>query len=321
MQPTVAAPESVTWRIHLDRSMWVAGVRALMLQTLHPVAMQGVWQRSDFMSDPTGRLLRTAHFVAVTTYGSPREAEALGRRVREVHRRLRFTDPRTGRAHRVDEHDLLVWVHCAEVSSYLEVVHRAGLPITPREADRYLAEQARTAAYVGLEPHEVPRSTDQMRAYLAAVRPVLGVTPQARQAVRFLLWPRIPQRLAWLGPLKPLWFPLGAMSYQTLPRWARRAYGLLPEPPAGPAATTAGLRALRLALNAVPERFYNLLFDAETVASADRAKERLRRAGYRMEGGFRGLGPRKPLPRPRAGRRGVKPADGTGRGRRGGVAE
>ncbi|MFD3687751.1 oxygenase MpaB family protein [Nocardiopsis sp. NPDC058631] len=289
MQPTVAAPESVTWKIHLDRSMWVAGVRALMLQALHPVAMQGVWQRSDFRSDPTGRLLRTAHFVAVTTYGSLTEADTLGTHIRRVHRALSFTDPSTGRHHRVDQHDLLVWVHCAEVSSYLETAHRSGVPLTQQEADRYLDEQSHTATYVGLSRDDVPRSVADMRRYLAAVRPSLRVTPEARQAVRFLLWPRVPGHLAWLAPLKPLWFPVGALSYATLPAWARRAYGVLPQAPGGGALATTGLRGLRAGLELVPERYYNLIFDEATVRSADEARERLLAAGYEVENGFRAL--------------------------------
>lgn len=288
-QPTVAAPESVTWKVHLDRSMWVAGVRALMLQALHPVAMQGVWQRSDFLTDPTGRLLRTAHFVAVTTYGSPTEAEALGERIRRVHSALPFTDPRTGRHHRIDEHDLLVWVHCAEVSSYLETTMRAGVPLSPDECDRYLDEQSRSAGYVGLDRDDVPRSVDTMRRYLSGMRPQLHVTPEARRAVRFLLWPKVPEHLSWLEPLKPLWFPIGALAYNGLPAWARRAYGVLPEIPGGRTAGTEALRALRALLNRVPERYYNMLFDESTVRSAEEAKQRLVAAGYPAENGFRDL--------------------------------
>ncbi|CAM4316446.1 hypothetical protein GCM10009799_38630 [Nocardiopsis rhodophaea] len=292
MRPTVAPPESITWRIHLDRAMWVAGVRALMLQALHPVAMQGVWQRSDFTDDPTGRLLRTTHFVAVTTYGSPPEADALGERIRRVHARLSFTDPRTGRRHRVDERDLLVWVHCAEVVSYLEVVTRAGLPVAPAEADRYIAEQAHTATYVGLSPDEVPASLAEMRRYLAEVRPRLRVTPEAVQAVRFLLWPTVPDRLKALAALKPLWFPIGAMAYHTLPDWARRQYRVLPELPGGQTATTAGLAALRRTLNATPDSLYNRIFDEETLRSALAARERLAAAGYDVRDGL--VGVRKP---------------------------
>lgn len=289
MQPTVAPPESVTWRIHLDRSMWVAGVRALMLQALHPIAMQGVWQRSDFRSDPTGRLLRTAHFVAVTTYGSPDEADALGARIRRVHRALTFTDPGTGRRHRADQRDLLVWVHCAEVCSYLETTRRAGLRLSEEDMDRYLDEQSRTAGYVGLSRDDVPRDLAGMRRYLATVRPTLRVTPEARKVVRFLLWPDLPERLAWAAPLKPLWFPVGAMAYTTLPDWARRAYGVLPEPPGARAAATAGLRMLRSGLDRVPERYYNLLLDEATVRSAKDAERRLLEAGYRKRDTARAL--------------------------------
>ncbi|WP_017613478.1 oxygenase MpaB family protein [Nocardiopsis salina] len=289
MEPTAAAPESVTWKVHLDRSMWVAGVRALMLQALHPLAMRGVWQRSDFRDDPTGRLLRTAHFVAVTTYGSPDEARELGERVRRVHSALTFTDPDTGRIHRVDQHDLLVWVHCAEVSSYLETTVRAGLRLTPAERDRYIDEQSRTAEHVGLLRDDVPRDTASLRRYLAGARPQLRVTPEAARAVRFLLWPDVPDHLAALAPLQPLWFPIGALSYYTLPAWARHAYGTLPELPGAAAATTEGLRLLRGGLNRVPERFYNRIFDEATLRSADEAKKRLLEAGYEVENGFRAL--------------------------------
>ncbi|MBB4931577.1 uncharacterized protein (DUF2236 family) [Lipingzhangella halophila] len=299
MRPTVASPESVTWRVHLDRAMWVAGVRALMLQALHPVAMQGVWQRSDFMRDPLQRLLRIAHFIAVTTYGSPEEAEELGERVRTVHRSMSFTDPATGEAYRLDQPDLLVWVHCAEVVSYLEVVVRAGLPLSAADADRYLAEQAHTATYVGLRPDDVPRSVAEMRRYLAEVRPTLRVTPEATQAVRFLLWPAVPERLRRLAPLRPAWFPIAALAYHCLPGWARQQYAVLPEAPGTQAATTQALRAFRRTLNASPRHLYNRLFDEETVRSAEAARERLAAAGYDIRGGFprgRRVGDRTPDP-------------------------
>ncbi|WP_052809606.1 oxygenase MpaB family protein [Streptomonospora alba] len=298
MQPTVASPSGAVWRVQIDRAMWVAGVRALMLQALHPLAMQGVWQRSDFMEDPTGRLTRTADFVAATTYGSPQEAAELGRRVRAVHARLAFTDPATGRRHRVDEPELLLWVHCAEVVSYLEVVTRAGVRMNRRGADAYFAEQTRTAALVGLDPAEVPASVAQMRAYLARMRPRLAATPEAAAAVRFLLWPKAPERLKALAWLKPLWLPVGALSYYTLPDWARRAYGTLPEPPGTQAAVTAALRGVRAGLNAAPASLYLRLFDDATVERAHRARERLAAAGYDVRGGLAALTDPATWPRP-----------------------
>jgi uncharacterized protein (DUF2236 family) len=316
MRPTVALPGSPTWRVQLDRAMWVAGVRSLMLQALHPVAMQGVWQRSDFMDDPTGRLLRTADYVATTTYGSPEEADALGARVRAVHRRLVFTDPATGRRHRADDPDLLTWVHCAEAASYLEVVTRAGVRLSRADADRYLAERAAAARYVGLDLGGVPGSVGALRAYLARTRPLLAATPEACATVRFLLRPRVPDRLRRLAPLAPLWLPIGALAYHALPAWARRAYGILPEPPGTQTAVTAGLRAVRAALNAVPDPLYHRLFADATVRRAHRARARLRAAGYDVRGGLAGAAARAapptaaPLPAPRPAAAGAATLEG-----------
>lgn len=250
MEPGLAGPviqhgpETPTWRVHTDPAMWVAGVRALMLQALHPVAIHGVWQHSRFREDPLGRLWRTAGYIGIQTCGTPDEAAAAGRRLRAIHSRIRFTDPATGRLHRVDEADLLLWVHCAEVGSFLDVVTRAGLRLAPAEADRYVAEQRQVATYVGLSTRDVPGTVAEIRAYLAAVQPSLRATAEGRATCAFLLWPEVAGRLR---PLKPLWAPLGALAYGCLPRWARDGYGLLPEIPGQEHATTAALRAFRVA--------------------------------------------------------------------------
>lgn len=240
-------PETPTWRIHSDPGMWPAGARALMLQALHPVAIHGVWQNSAFREDPLGRLWRTASYIGVQTAGTPEQARAAGERVRRVHRAMRFTDPATGRLHRVDEPDLLLWVHCAEVGSFLEVVRRSGLRLTRAEADQYVREQRASSVYVGLEPRDVPGSVGALRDYFAEMRPRLKVTAEARAACVFLLWPSVRGSL---NLVKPAWFPIAALGYACLPRWAREAYGLLPELPG--AGVTAGLRAFRRAGLCVP---------------------------------------------------------------------
>ncbi|GLW07535.1 hypothetical protein Misp01_26650 [Microtetraspora sp. NBRC 13810] len=283
----VQPPRSVTFRVHIDRAMWVGGVRGLMLQALHPLAMRGVWQNSDFQDDPFGRLRRTADFVGRVTFGGPADADEIGRRVRDIHRRLRIKDPDTGRTHRVDDPELLLWVHCAEVSSYLEVARRGGLRLTDRQADRYFAEQRRSAAYVGLHAEDVPGSAAEMAAYFAEVRPRLRVTPEAAATVRFLLWPRLPARLRFLNPGKPLYFPFGALCYLTLPRWARDMYGVLPEIPS--AAVTAALKAWRLGLNALPEPLHDHAFMPATRAMLTASRERLAAAGYDTSKGLKGL--------------------------------
>ena len=283
----VQAPRSATWQVHLDRTMWVGGVRGLMLQALHPLAMLGVWQNSNFREDPFGRLRRTADFVGRTTFGSPAEADEIGGRVRAIHKRLRITDPLTGRTHRVDDPGLLLWVHCAEVSSYLDVARRGGLALTGRQADRYLREQRRSAAQVGLHPDDVPASCDEMNAYFKHVRAGLRVTDEAVSAVRFLLWPRLPPDLKRLSPGKPLYFPFGALCYYTLPGWARRMYGVLPEVPQ--VLVTGALKAFRLGMNSLPEPLHDRAFMPSTRNMLHAARDRLGAAGYDVSKGLKGL--------------------------------
>ncbi|MEU8361840.1 oxygenase MpaB family protein [Nonomuraea sp. NPDC048882] len=283
----VQPPQSATWQVHLDRSMWVAGVRGLMLQALHPLAMLGVWQNSNFQEDPFGRLRRTADFVGRVTFGSPEEADEIGRRVRSIHKVLRIHDPATGRTHRVDDPELLLWVHCAEVSSYLEVTRRGGLGLSERQADRYLREQRKSATYVGLHPEDVPGSCAEMDAYFKRVRPRLRVTPEAAATVRFLLWPRLPKELRLLSPGKPAYFPFGALCYYTLPGWARRMYGALPEVPR--ASVTAALAAFRLAANSLPEPVHDHAFMPATRDMLHASAARLGAAGYDVRKGLKGL--------------------------------
>ncbi|MCW2859729.1 MAG: hypothetical protein JWP48_1437 [Actinoallomurus sp.] len=287
MEATVQPPQSVTWQVHIDRSMWIGGVRGLMLQALHPIAMRGVWQNSTFQEDPIGRLQRTADFVGVVTWGSAEEADQLGRRVRAIHRALRISDPDTGRVHRVDDPELLLWVHCAEVSSYLEVARHAGLRLSDRQADRYLAEQRRSATYVGLHEEDVPGSLAEMRAFFAEARPRLKATPEACAAVRFLLWPKLPHQMRFLRPGKPAYVPLGALCYYSLPGWARRMYGILPEVPQP--AVTAALRSFRLAANSLPEVLHDKSFQPATRRMLAAARERLAADGYDVSHGLYGL--------------------------------
>ena len=287
MEATVQPPQSVSWQVHIDRSMWIGGVRSLMLQALHPIAMRGVWQNSTFQVDPIGRLQRTADFVGVVTWGTPEEAERLGRRVRAIHRALRINDPDTGRVHRVDDPELLLWVHCAEVNSYLEVARRSGLRLSDRQADRYLAEQRRSATYVGLHEEDVPGSRGEMEAFFAEMRPRLKVTPEARAAVRFLLWPKLPDDLRFLRPAKPAYVPVGALCYYSLPGWARRMYGILPEVPRP--AVTAALRSFRMAVNSLPEGVHDRSFQPATKRMLAGARERLAAEGYDLSRGLYGL--------------------------------
>jgi uncharacterized protein (DUF2236 family) len=237
-------PSSVSWQLHAEPAMWLAGIRSLYLQALHPRAVAGIIQNSDFRADPLGRLVRTANFVGAATYCPRDEVVRAAAKVREVHRSLRGVHD--GETFRIDEPDLLLWVHCAEVSSFLSVVRRAGFPLTAAHADQYLDEQRASAALVGLDPDEVPGSVTAMTGYLREVRPLLRRTPDTDLIYDFLHRPPVGGKLA-LGVR--LYEPVvGHLAYSLLPGWAVKLYGRRAYPAA---VSTAGMRALSETLRAV----------------------------------------------------------------------
>ncbi len=241
-------PDSVTWRIHADPSMLIGGLRALLVQALHPVAMAGVAQHSDYQDDPWGRLQRTVDYVVTTTFGDIATALAAGARVRAVHARVRGVDPVTGRAYRADDPDLLLWVHAVEAHSFLAAYRRYGGPLSSADADRYLAEMVRAAELVGLDPAQVPASTGELRGYLQGVHG-LTLTPAARAAMGRILSPPMPL------PLRPLWAVPTTAAVALLPQWARDLYGLNWFPPLGVpvrVGTFSMLRVLNILVPAHP---------------------------------------------------------------------
>jgi uncharacterized protein (DUF2236 family) len=247
-------PASVTWRVHADPTFSVGGLRALLLQALHPVAMDGVARFSGGFHDaPWPRLVRTAAYVDTVTFGTRTDALRAVQRVREIHRRLGGTEETTGRTYRVDDPDLLLWVHCCEIDSLLSVARRAGVALTDDDADRYVTEQAVAAVLMGADERDVPRSTCELAAYFSRMRPQLAVTAAAREAWRLVVLPPMPTWVRLLTPARPAWGGLAGLAVASLPGWARRMYSLpglgLTEP-----ATTAALRGFRQATLALPQR-------------------------------------------------------------------
>ncbi|MGN6088247.1 MAG: oxygenase MpaB family protein [Actinomycetales bacterium] len=248
-------PDSVTWRLHSDPLLWVAGLRALYLQALHPVALAGVTSFSSFREDPWGRLMRTGEWVGVTTFADAREARRLAARVRGLHRRVRGTHEGTGRTYRADDPDLLLWIHICLVDSVIDVVRRAGIALSESDADRYVAEQVRIAELVGLDTALVPATVAELRAAVDSYLPVLDVDAETRDVARFVLAPPMPLAVQLATPARPAWTTISAMALASLPSWARELYGLpvlpLSEPLTG-LGLSVSLRALRLATLALP---------------------------------------------------------------------
>ncbi|UYM05831.1 oxygenase MpaB family protein [Solicola gregarius] len=208
------APRSPVTIVHADSSMFVGGLRALLLQSLHPLAMAGVADHSGFRGDPWGRLQRTSAFLGTTTFGSATEAQRAVDRVRGVHGRISGTAP-DGRAYAADDPHLLRWVHIAEVDSFLAAHDRYGSRrLTGAERDEYVAQTAMVARALGAD--DPPASVADLHRALDDYRPELASTPAARSTARFLLL-RPPVPLALRGP----YAMLSAAAVGLLPRWAR----------------------------------------------------------------------------------------------------
>lgn len=200
--------------VHADSAMFIGGLRALLLQTLHPLAMAGVAQHSDYRNDPWGRLQRTADFLAVTSYGPAVEAERVIERIRHVHS---FVKGQTadGRHYSANDPHLLRWVHVAEVDSFLAAYQRFGArKLDVIERDGYVEDMALIARKLGVPapPTSYRALQDQLRAF----QPELRSTPESRDAVKYLtLTPPLE------FPANGAYFALVAATIATLPRWSR----------------------------------------------------------------------------------------------------
>lgn len=224
-------------RVHGDASMFVGGLRALLLQSLHPLAMAGVAGHSDYRGDPWGRLQRTSTFLAVTTFGTSDDAQRAVDKVRGIHRRVNGTAS-DGRPYSASDPHLLEWVHIAEVDSFL-LAHRlyGGAPLDQDGRDGYVADTARVAEALGVV--DPPRTERELRERIESYRPELQGTPAARDAARFLL---ITPPLPLLA--RPPYAVLASSSVAMLPPWARMPLRLPYLPPVESTAVRVAGRTL-----------------------------------------------------------------------------
>lgn len=218
--PGLFGPDSVCWRVHGDfTSMMVGGISALLLQALHPLALSGVWDHSNFREDLLGRLRRTGQFISATTFGSHADADRLIERVQRIHAGVSGTAP-DGRRYAASDPDLLTWVHVAEVSSFLKSHLRYLNPtLSAAEQDRYYAEVALIAERLGAQ--DVPRSRAQIEAYLQRVRPQLQSDARALEILQILRTAPAPSPA--LRPFGTLMLHAGV---ELMPEWAAAMLGL-----------------------------------------------------------------------------------------------
>jgi uncharacterized protein (DUF2236 family) len=212
--PGLFGPEAICWQVHCDfPSMLIGGISALMLQALHPLALAGVWDHSNFRQDMLGRLRRTGQFISGTTFGSTRDANWLIDKVRTIHLQVTGTAP-DGRAYAASDPELLTWVHVAEVSNFLAAHLRYLNPeLSVADQDKYYDETAVIAERLGAR--NVPRSVREIADYLENMRPHLVCDQRSREVLRILLNAPAPSLMA---------KPMGALMMQAgvdlLPLWA-----------------------------------------------------------------------------------------------------
>ena len=248
--PRWFTPNDPVWRVHEDASMFPGGIAALLMQTLHPLAMAGVAGHSGYRSDPWGRLKRTSDYIAITTYATIPDAEALIGRVRARHDQVRGKDYR-GRPYRASAPSLLSWVHAAEVQAFLWAYQAYGrAPLSSTQADLYVEQAGLPAAKLGVP--DPPCSVAELTALIESMRPQLEVSPEAIDTVDFLL--RTPPVT---GAARPGYQLLANGAVAVLPDWVREMLNI---PLAGVAVPIAsrlgrfGTAAVRWGLAGVENR-------------------------------------------------------------------
>jgi len=238
-------PASVSWRISGDLSAPVAGLRALMIQALHPLAMAGVDQHSDWRADPVGRLAATSAYLATITFGERAVAERAAARVRRIHKQVTGVDGETGERYAATDPALLLWVHAALVDSNIAARQKFGNPLTAEEADSYAEEMVVAAELVGVPAEVVPDSVAALEHYLSGMRPRLLCTAAARESMAYLLDP------PGLDPeVAEIWQDIREATLMSLPEWASQMYGY-----AVPELTSARRDEIRQALGVLDAVF------------------------------------------------------------------
>jgi uncharacterized protein (DUF2236 family) len=237
-------------QVHGDASMFVGGMRALMLQSLHPAAMTAVSEHSGYRGDMWGRLARTSTFLATTTFGEERDAQAAVDAVRRIHDRITGTMP-DGTTYRASDPHLLTWVHVAEIDSFLLAHQTYGAaPLDQAGRDEYVAQTAVVAERLGVL--DAPRTEAELRRTVESYRPELRGTDHAREAISFLVWhPELP------AAARPAYLLLASAAIAQMPRWTRRELGL-PSLPIAERTVVRGVgelatRTIRWAMAPAPE--------------------------------------------------------------------
>ena len=217
-------PGSMAWRLHKEPALLIGGLRALMLEALHPLAVASMEDFSRYKQDTWGRYDRTSGYVTTTIFGTTAEAQRAGRKVRAVHARIRGVDRVTGLPYSADDPVLLLWVHTTLVDSFVVAYERFVTRLSAGDRDRYVAEMVRQAELVGLPAADVPDTHAGNLRFIDGQRSAMKLTPGAKAAIETVLSPPLPP---WR---RPFWWLLGQSALSLMPDYALKLYGVRPVP-------------------------------------------------------------------------------------------
>jgi uncharacterized protein (DUF2236 family) len=216
-------PDSISWRVHSNPVLLVGGLRALIIQSLNPLAMAGIDQHSDYLERPLSRLRRTAEYVATIVYGDSASAVRSAEMVEKLHSRVRGVDPITGSPYSAADTETKLWVHCVEVHSFLAAYRAYGARMDGADQDAYLAEQVRAAELMGIPADLVPSSRTAFRDFFEYMRPGLCVSEASRDAIQLVVDPPKTRELL---PHQVSLRMMASAAVAITPRYMRRMAGI-----------------------------------------------------------------------------------------------
>lgn len=226
--PGLLGPDSLTWRLHEEQWLIMAGARAFLMQAAHPVVAQGALDHSGFAKDPFGRVYRTIRGMAVLIFGSTAEANAMARHINLLHHTVQGTLQESIGRYTAGEHYsameplALLWVHIAFVDSLLTAYKMFVGPLTPEECEQYWQESCRYARHLGLTDATLPANYAAAQQHIreALSSGEIAIGSAAHFIAREVLYPRLPLLR------RPLWMIVRMITVGQLPPDIRKAYGL-----------------------------------------------------------------------------------------------
>jgi uncharacterized protein (DUF2236 family) len=192
-EPGLYLPNQAPWIVHADFATLVGGVRALLMQALHPGSLTGVRQHSRYEQDPLGRLAGTIRWLTVTTFGPTKSNQAEANRVNKLHTRVKGeyqTASGEKRNYQAADKDLLLWVHVAFMDSFLRAHQNYSKKPIPGGADEYVRLWAESVKPLGLET--APLSEAELLATLKQFDDQLAVNDDTREVIKWLKNPPLP---------------------------------------------------------------------------------------------------------------------------------